>query len=861
MKTPYPPQEEHIDILVSALQSNHAALDSSVTGTGKTLCASEVAKRMGMKMFIVAPLATLVNWRRVTEEQGAEVVAVINYEKLRTGKSPWGSWKSGSFVFNLPPKTLVVFDEAHACKGTYTKNAKMLIGAKKLPTLMLSATIAENPTEMRALGYLLNLHRLHDFYGWALKHGCSTNPWGALEFIKRESGGKSLDLLRRLIYPSKGHMLTREDLAEFFADGSVIYDPISFGSSDEIAKLLEECAEELQQIIDKEKEEKVALEGNPAEAMVKLTRARQKVELLKMPEICDFVEERLSEGKSVAVFLNFNDSIGFLRDSLNRRGINAGVIWGKDQTPKERQAVVDAFQTDTLHVVLCNIAAGGTGINLHHTSTSTRPREALISPCYNAKIMEQVFGRIDRAGSLSSPINRVLVAAGSVEEKVLEAVKIKIDNLKRLHNKSFITTMPRKPKYKTEEQPAAAETPKIQEPKAVSAPEPAPAKEQKAPQTAAEAVQKSADRGHASFSPSKLDPLSICPGYISGTSSEAATAAAEQGTRCHAACETGNLDGLSDEEKMLVEMAMGYEAEVAEGAVEVKREICVEFFDQWGYLDTLIVKPNGIADIVDFKFGIMPVREAEKNIQMKAYTYGVLVMFPSIKEITVHLVQPKLDTISFHTWSRERDMANLEREIKLVVDRAKAVNADPFSPESEKLLTPLCEACDFCGRRAQCRPLGKKLLSITTKYDPEFKVLENPLVNEGEFRDPKEASLLLRAAKIAQKWAEDIQSWALNMALMEGIVPEDFKLVEVNRPRKIVNPLLAYEALKDKLTWEDMMACVSNISIGKLEEVFAETAPKGEKAKYKALMSARLADAGALVSEGTYHKLDPIRKK
>jgi superfamily II DNA or RNA helicase len=887
MKTPYPQQVVHIETLVRDIERYQAALDSSKTGTGKTLCATEVAKRLGLKMFVIAPKATLVTWTRVLKEQGSEVVGVTNYEKLRTGKTGFGGWVGGKFRFSLPANTLIVFDEVHVCKGHYTQNAKMLIAAKSMPTLMLSATACESPVEMRAIGYILGLHKLTDFYAWAIRLGAVANAWGSLEFVKRPGSDLHLDRLHKLIYPEHGSMLTREDLAEFFTDSQIIYDPISFGNAKEINKLLDECGEELQYIVDKEIVEAMTLKGNPAEAMVKVTRARQKVEILKMPEIRSMIHERLDEGKSVAVFLNYNQSVRYLSDLLEADGITAGKIWGEEPRVAKRQKVIDSFQCDETQVIICNIAAGGTGVNLHHTETAVRPRESLISPCFNAKIMEQVFGRIDRAGSKSTPINRVMVAAGSIEEKVLESVQIKIDNMTRLHKKSLITTMPRTPTYPTPttesapieveatsipvetETPKAAEAPvapkvkrvrKAKEAAPVEEPTPAPAAVE-SPSTGEDAVKKSAERGHAKHSPSQLDPLSICPGYKGGKSSATAMAAAEQGTRCHAACETGDLKGLSEEEQMLVEMAMGYEAEVAEGSLEIKREICVEVFDQWGFLDTLIIKPDGKADIVDFKFGIMPVREAEKNIQMKAYTYGVWVMFPSIKQITVHLVQPKLDTISFHTWDRDRDMEALGAEIKLVIERAKRAHADFFNPDVEATFAPLCEACDFCGNRARCRPLARKLVKITSKYDPAFGVLDDPIIRPGEIKDPKTMGLLLRAAKIASKWAEDVQSAALEQALVEGIVPEDFRLVEVNKPRRINSPLLAYEAIKDKVAWEDMLACATGISIGKLEEIFTETAPRGEKAKYKNLLTDRLLTAGALVSEGVYHKLDPIRSK
>ena len=198
--------------------------------------------------------------------------------------------------------------------------------------------------------------------------------------------------------------------------------------------------------------------------------------------------------------------------------------------------------------------------------------------------------------------------------------------------------------------------------------------------------------------------------------------------------------------------------------------------------------------------------------------------------------------------------------MKLIIDRAKEVRKDLFADDIQHMLNPFCESCDFCGNRTRCKALAKQTLTIASKYG-DFTVPENPVVSTGEIRDTTEASLLLRAAKIVAKWAEDVQSWALNMALTEGLVPDDFRLVEVNKPRKVTNALLAFEALKDKLTFEDILACATGLSIGKLEDVFAETAPKGEKAKYKAQLSDRLQDAGALVAEGTYHKLDPIRKK
>lgn len=255
MKTLFPPQATHIRVLAEAIKTNSAALDTSKTGTGKTVCSTELAKLLDLGVMVVCPKPAIPNWERELAGQGARRVGVINYEKLRTGKTEFGCWKGGQFVWTLPRKTLLVFDEVHACKGTYTKNAKMLIGAKGLPVVMLSATAAEDPTEMRALGYLLNLHRLSDFFGWCLRNGCKQNFWGALEFPK-EGAEKNLTALNRMIYPLKGSQLSRTEMSKFFTRSHIIYEPVEFAAMKDISRAYTEVKDQLDSLFETMKEEK-----------------------------------------------------------------------------------------------------------------------------------------------------------------------------------------------------------------------------------------------------------------------------------------------------------------------------------------------------------------------------------------------------------------------------------------------------------------------------------------------------------------------------------------------------------------------------------------------------------------------------
>jgi hypothetical protein len=70
---------------------------------------------------------------------------------------------------------------------------------------------------------------------------------------------------------------------------------------------------------------------------------------------------------------------------------------------------------------------GGVGISLH--DVNNRPRVSLISPSYSAVDLIQSLGRINRAGSLSPAIQKILVASGTIEENIRKKLENKVNNL------------------------------------------------------------------------------------------------------------------------------------------------------------------------------------------------------------------------------------------------------------------------------------------------------------------------------------------------------------------------------------------------------------------------------------------------
>ncbi len=137
---------------------------------------------------------------------------------------------------------------------------------------------------------------------------------------------------------------------------------------------------------------------------------------------------------SVVVLVNFTETIDKLARAL---GAPQSVIRG-GQPPSERQAVIEAFQRNECPVVVANIQAGGVGVSLHDPS-GKRPRLSLISPSFSAADIRQALGRVHRSGGASS-VQKILFAAGTVEEHTAEICAAKLQNIDMLNDGDLLPT-------------------------------------------------------------------------------------------------------------------------------------------------------------------------------------------------------------------------------------------------------------------------------------------------------------------------------------------------------------------------------------------------------------------------------------
>jgi superfamily II DNA or RNA helicase len=808
MKTPYPVQQSHIKLLYSSLVKNKAALDASATGTGKTLCAIMVAKKLGKPVVVVCPKAVIPTWRKELEEQGVASAAVINYEKLRTGKSGLGAWNSKKWEWGLNEEHLIVWDEAHRCKSPSAQNTKMLIASKSHYNLMLSATIADDPTELRGVGFLLGLFELPKFWNWCRSHGCRPNPWGAMEFDRRKTG--SLEKIHDQIMPNKGGRMTVDDMKGHFADNFIIDDPLDFSDDGKIKELYEEMELELEGL----KKEMADDSDNPAaKALVAQLRARQAVELYKVPLICNTIEEIVNdEHRNVAVFVNFDATINAILDRLQKTERTVSVIRGK-QSEKEREVSILGFQNNTSRVILCNMEAGGVGVSLHDT-TGERPRTALISPSFNAKSMVQVLGRIHRAGGKSPAIQRILVAEGTVEEKVAKSVKEKIKAQEILNgSKSSLSKDDSRVYYPANNTETSPNTmPEIDH----------------------------ASRAHAEHSPSALKNFEVCPGYLPR---EGTNWAAERGTRIHEALEAEDISRLVDpDEQAIAQKCYDYVEQLESGHSFKHKEVRFDIDlgggeSTFGTVDLCLGFPKKLMRLVDHKTGYGAVEDAEINTQAWAYTIGAFQKF-DVDTIEFYFLMPVRDEVSYAVFKREQ-LPEMQLRLQTIIKRAK----------DGKIFNPQAGVCDYCGNQAKCPALAKKALLIANKYPETGFEIPNDIT--GDKADSVGLAQLLKLAPIMESWAAGIRELSRERALNEGWELPGFRLQEQKLPRKITSAIQAYDAVKDTVSLTDFLAACTKVSVPDLEDYFAESVPKGKKGQAKQQLVDRLTDAGCLKQEGT----------
>ena len=417
------------------LRKERVMLSACHTGSGKTYLATQTIKDLGLKTLVVCPKIAISQWKRVISGMGAQdlVVGVTNPEHLVTSKNdPFydtdSGWKTDA--------RLLVFDECH--RGASGPDSKTTLALARwcnkfrpdCKVLAMSATPFETPEKLRALGYLMGFHRFssNSWYDFLKANGCRYVDigWGRskrriLEFTRKKAEAEAI--MRNL----------RERMGDRFMSIGPGEIP---GFPDEVKEVvaIDLAKKDHDALVRAYAEMPERIQHMSQDDMVKMLRLRQQAEFCKAETMAQMACDLVEDGNGVFVMTNFTDARLRIEEYLTKKGVAYASIYG-GQKESERQSGIDAFQANRIPVIIGMAAACSVALSLHD-ERHERPRVSLISPGYSASEFSQGLGRIRRVGGTTA-VQKIVIAAGSVEERVGRAIERKMSNLSALTDRDF----------------------------------------------------------------------------------------------------------------------------------------------------------------------------------------------------------------------------------------------------------------------------------------------------------------------------------------------------------------------------------------------------------------------------------------
>lgn len=199
--------------------------------------------------------------------------------------------------------------------------------------------------------------------------------------------------------------------------------------------------------------------------------------------------------------------------------------------------------------------------------------------------------------------------------------------------------------------------------------------------------------------------------------------------------------------------------------------------DGFGTGDCIIISDDRL-HIIDFKYGMGVLVEAEENPQMKLYALGALQIYDAlydINEVSMTIFQPRRENVS--TWTIPVTELKEWAEEEL---RPKAEMA--FEGQGEYVPG---EWCTFCRAAVRCRARAEEKLRLA---QTEFRM--PPLLTDTEIEE------ILSVLPDLTKWANEITAYATDAAVNHGKEWQGFKVVEGRSVRKYRDEQKVAEAAK-----------------------------------------------------------------
>lgn len=441
-----PYQEQGIFWLQSLRKQRFGGVLADDMGLGKTiqtlthLLYEKEQQRLTSPCLIIAPMSLLHNWleegKRFTP--GLRMVIYhgtkrkhINFKDYDIILSTYGLIQRSKEVFDQQFFYYIILDEAQWIKNSRTLTAQKIQQLKGAHRLCLTGTPVENH-----LGEL-----------WSLFHFLMPGLLGTARdfhrYFRKPIESQQNDERRRLLSGRVSPFLLRRTktqvLTELPSKTQIIQTIALSGKQRDLYEAIRltmesRVREELQRF-GLTKSRWIILD-----ALLKLRQVCCDPRLVKLPNaeiaygssakleaLLNLLATLLSENRRVLIFSQFTSMLSLIEEALNKHKYGYVKLTGKITSSKERQRLIDLYQTGDIPIFLLSLKAGGVGINLTRADTVIH-----YDPWWNPAVEEQATSRSHRIGQTQPVFVYKLITEGTVEaviQQMQEKKKTMIDDV------------------------------------------------------------------------------------------------------------------------------------------------------------------------------------------------------------------------------------------------------------------------------------------------------------------------------------------------------------------------------------------------------------------------------------------------
>ncbi|MBW1755020.1 MAG: DEAD/DEAH box helicase [Deltaproteobacteria bacterium] len=427
-----PYQKDGFSWLVFLHELNSGGILADDMGLGKTVQAIALllwakSKYKRKLNLVVAPTSVVPNWEREIAKFAPGLKTVVWQGPNRSQRAPelekadvmitsYALLRRDEELLQALDLRYVILDEAQHIKNPMSQTAR---SAKKLSSerrLALTGTPIENR--------LSELWSIFDFVSPGLLGTLKTFE----ERIARPIDRGDMDTAQRLRGTIKPFVMRRlkRDVAADLPDK--IEQEMIVPLAEEQSALYKQVLGQVRKSVLSEVEKKGVSKAQ-IQILAALTRLRQVAcdpRLMKLPDtnfdaddsgklgaLREIIDEAIDGNHRVLVFSQFVSMLDHIRAALDTDGVQYEYL---DGSTKDRIERVDHFNEDTsVPVFLISLKAGGTGLNLTGADTVVH-----FDPWWNPAVEDQATDRAHRIGQTKNVNVYKLIAAGTVEEKILE---------------------------------------------------------------------------------------------------------------------------------------------------------------------------------------------------------------------------------------------------------------------------------------------------------------------------------------------------------------------------------------------------------------------------------------------------------